>query len=132
MSHKLKHYKFAREGTRLAPVDFLRQVIDETLDRTKQSALYTDIELVDQRRLLTVSTPDTAIREAAARRQISIVHDALIDLIKGVLDGNYLLEIGDQLPPLDRETLRKLRRLWVAGYKFQRSSLTKYERMKTD
>jgi AbiV family abortive infection protein len=127
--HKLKHYKFAHESTYYLPVKFVHQVLDQKLDSAKQKALYVDIELNDQRKLLHISTP-SKVSEARARRQISIIHDSLLNLIGNTLKGNYILEMGDELPPIDRLTLRNVKRMWTRRYKAEKSNVHEIEKQK--
>ena len=124
--HKHKHYKFARESTDFLPTEFLEQVISRKLENAKQNSLYVDIELSIRDRLFRVSTP-RRVREATARRQVSIVHEAIVDLISNTLKGNYILEIGDQIPPIDRETLRIVRRIWKEHYRAKKSRVLEFE-----
>jgi len=128
---KLEHYKFVRDGIYSLPIEFLTQVLDQKLDATKQRALYVDIELYNQKKLLQVSTP-RKVTEARARRQISIVHESIMDIISNTLQGNYILEMGDELPPIDNTTLRKVHRMWTKKYKAKKSSLHEIEKQKRD
>jgi AbiV family abortive infection protein len=127
--HKWKHYKFVCDGIHLLPIEFLQQVLDHQLDTTKQKALYVDIELQNRNNLLQVSTP-RKVSEAKARKQISIVHESILDLISNTLKGNYILEMGDELPPIDKKTLRKVRAIWTMKYKARKTSLYELEKQK--
>lgn len=125
-NHQTKQYKFVSDAADKLPKQFIKLVIEKRLDKKKQDSLYVGFPKNIKNKSNTKINNPLDIKISEARNQISILNENLINLINGIIEDDYIIEIGFDKRIFSKILLKQLKSNWKHSVKENKYSFFEY------
>jgi len=124
-SHVKKQKIFLIDASYRMPIKFFDMIYNGGIEIMKQNSLYVGfpknrkIDIKDK-----INNP-LNISKSIVKKQITIMNNSILDLVEGVLEENYIVELGDDKRIFNKALVSKLNKSW--SHRFKGKTLTFHE-----